>query len=111
MPNAIFEAELRRLINQHSQENGSNTPDRILAEYMNRCLDAFNAATKARDQWYFQTQVGILNTEPTTVSVWNAKRQETVDVDAVIVKPYDYEKEREKQLRAEEKARKGVHGH
>ncbi len=48
----IFENELRTLINSNSRENASNTPDFVLAEYLNACLDAFNAAINARERFY-----------------------------------------------------------
>lgn len=41
-----FRDELCNLINCHSRENGSNTPDFILAEYLTDCLEAFDKATK-----------------------------------------------------------------
>ena len=47
-----FEVELKQLINRYSQENGSDTPDFILASYLARCLDAWNEACAARDKWY-----------------------------------------------------------
>lgn len=47
-----FERELAHLINRHSAENLSNTPDFILAKYLMHCLHAFNAAAMARDKWY-----------------------------------------------------------
>lgn len=47
-----FQNELQCLINRHSQENLSDTPDHILAQYIQRSLDAFNEATKARETWY-----------------------------------------------------------
>jgi len=47
-----FEKELRGLINKHSRENESNTPDFILAQYMETCLNAFGEAVTARDKWY-----------------------------------------------------------
>lgn len=46
-----FMAELSTLINRHSKENESDTPDFILAEYLNSCLNAFSAATVARGKW------------------------------------------------------------
>ena len=49
---AKFKDELNRLINRHSRENGSNTPDFILAEYMNTCLKAFNKSVNKREAWY-----------------------------------------------------------
>ena len=47
-----FQAELENLINSLSMENGSNTPDYILARYLVACLDAYNNALTERDQWY-----------------------------------------------------------
>jgi hypothetical protein len=47
-----FPSELESLINRYSQENASNTPDFILAQYMLGCLEAFNAAVKRREEWY-----------------------------------------------------------
>lgn len=47
-----FREELEMLLNGYSKENGSNTPDYILAHYIERCLDAFDEATRGRDRWY-----------------------------------------------------------
>lgn len=47
-----FRTELERLINQHSQENGSNTPDYILAGFIEGCLGAFDVAVTERTRWY-----------------------------------------------------------
>ena len=47
-----FETELEELINRYSMEEGSNTPDFILAAYLKACLDAFNINVKRRDEWY-----------------------------------------------------------
>jgi hypothetical protein len=47
-----FQKELAALINKHSIENESDTPDFILAEYLNNCLDAFGTAMDARDSWH-----------------------------------------------------------
>ena len=46
---------LKRLgsaINQTSAENGSNTPDFVLAEYLAACLDVFDDAVQKRAAWY-----------------------------------------------------------
>lgn len=40
------------LINKHSLENESNTPDFILADYLFQSLRSFNAAARRRDNWY-----------------------------------------------------------
>jgi len=48
----FFEDKLRELINQFSLETERDTPDFILAKYINGCLDNFNAAVKRRDGWY-----------------------------------------------------------
>ena len=47
-----FEEELELLINRHSKENESNTPDFILAQYMAGCLAVFNTAVQQRELWY-----------------------------------------------------------
>jgi hypothetical protein len=50
--NTNFRKELENLINCHSMEKGSNTPDFILAEYLQNCMVAYNGATNRRDEWY-----------------------------------------------------------
>src|SRR5574343_713325 len=47
-----FRAELESLINRHSKENGSNTPDFVLADYLADCLEAFDKAVTRRSEWY-----------------------------------------------------------
>lgn len=47
-----FQKELEQLINKYSKENGSNTPDFILADYIRDCLIVFDVAARRRDVWY-----------------------------------------------------------
>ena len=47
-----FEKELERLINKYSMENGSDTPDFILAAYLKRCIENFNITVNRREKWY-----------------------------------------------------------
>jgi hypothetical protein len=47
-----FKDELEQLINKYSKESGSDTPDFILAEYLEGCLKVFNKTVKRREQWY-----------------------------------------------------------
>ena len=47
-----FEKDLAALINEYSKENDSDTPDFILARYLNAVLDNYNAAVMDREQWY-----------------------------------------------------------
>ena len=47
-----FREELRSAINRNSKENGSDTPDFILAEYLETCLKAFDEAMSKRTQYY-----------------------------------------------------------
>ena len=49
---SFFEEELRDLINKHSKENDSNTPDYILAMFMDGCLKTFNQAVQQRETWH-----------------------------------------------------------
>jgi len=44
--------DIQSAINRHSAENASNTPDFILAQYLDRCLAAFNVAVQQRETWY-----------------------------------------------------------
>ena len=54
---AAFRRDLTAVINRYSRENGSDTPDFILANYLSQCLAAFDAAARSRDDWYrFETR-------------------------------------------------------
>lgn len=46
-----LEAELSSLLNKHSAENPSGTPDFILAAYLMGCLDVFNKTVTHRGHW------------------------------------------------------------
>ena len=52
MSDVDFIKDLAAVINKHSMENGSNTPDFILAEYLYKCLSAFEITTNDRTKWY-----------------------------------------------------------
>lgn len=47
-----FVQELEGLINKHSVENISNTPDFILAKFMFDCLKGFEKASLERERWF-----------------------------------------------------------
>jgi hypothetical protein len=47
-----FYKELESLINRHCMENHSNTPDWILAQYIEGCLNAYTTAIQQRETWY-----------------------------------------------------------
>ena len=47
-----FIEEIRVVINKHSKENGSDTPDFILAEYLEGCLNVFDKTVNSRESWY-----------------------------------------------------------
>ncbi len=47
-----FQRELSSLLNKYSKENGCNTPDFLLANYLIGCLHAFNSVVNAREDWY-----------------------------------------------------------
>ncbi len=46
-----FRVELAALINRHSLENRSDTPDYILAEYLCGCLWSYELAVNKRSAW------------------------------------------------------------
>lgn len=45
-------SELKALLNKHSAEAGSNTPDHILADFLLGCLATYDEALQARAAWY-----------------------------------------------------------
>lgn len=47
-----FERDLAQLLNRYSKENGSNTPDFLLRNYLIACLAAYDTALTARDKWF-----------------------------------------------------------
>ena len=55
-----FRVELKNLINFYSKENESNTPDCILAEYIEDCLKAFNNAVINRDALLQLKEIGVV---------------------------------------------------
>jgi hypothetical protein len=52
MSESNFVRDIEEIINRHSQENNSHTPDFILAEYIKSCLRAFDTAVNTREHWY-----------------------------------------------------------
>lgn len=56
-----FEHELESLINRHSLENESGTPDFILAAYLVNSLAAFNTAVQQRANWRAERIGSIFN--------------------------------------------------
>lgn len=47
-----FVKELEELINRHSLETGCDTPDFILAKYLEKCLYNYMETVNARDKWF-----------------------------------------------------------
>jgi hypothetical protein len=47
-----FKNRLENLLNEYSMENGSDTPDFILAEYLIKCLENFDHIVSWRERWY-----------------------------------------------------------
>lgn len=48
--NNEFRDDLQKLINKHSIENDSNTPDFVLAQYLIDCLRNWNYTIKFRER-------------------------------------------------------------
>lgn len=66
-PPSEFEKGLISLINKHSIEGRSETPDFVLAKYLEGCLTNFAVAVLRRDQWYHFNQkkeFNILDQQP-----------------------------------------------
>ena len=48
-PEDKFNTELRALINKHSKEGASDTPDFVLADYLTECLRVFDYTVRYRE--------------------------------------------------------------
>jgi len=68
-----FEKDLEHLINHHSQENASNTPDFILAQYLAGCLAVFDTAVQQRETWYGR------DARPSAIAVGPPRREGSAD--------------------------------
>ena len=67
-PGDHLRAKIRKAINQCSAENGSNTPDFILADYLVNCLLAFDSAVNSRERWYSRQPGWRRELQPTDTS-------------------------------------------
>lgn len=47
-----FRKDLEELINRYSMENGSATPDFMLADYLMNCLSNYEDVVNKRDKWH-----------------------------------------------------------
>lgn len=61
-----FVDDLARVINKHSVENDSNTPDFILAAFAANAIVAYGNAIKERKRWYAEDEQALLMGIPTT---------------------------------------------
>ena len=64
-----FKDQLTSLLNIHSAENRSNTPDFVLAKYLIGCLNAFDVAVNMREDYYGRSHHHLgssVETEPTS---------------------------------------------
>lgn len=77
-----FRDEIASVINRHSRENRSNTPDHLLAEFTLDALDAFDRVVNMRETWYgrYRDDIQGVPDEPlpdlelkdtTTIFDWN----------------------------------------
>ncbi len=57
-----FLKEITDIINKYSMETESNTPDFVLAGYLDNCLEIFNLAVEARDKFYGEDHTCLLKT-------------------------------------------------
>jgi hypothetical protein len=47
----LLSVKIQEIINKNSLENGSNTPDFIIANFMVDSIDLLNKAIRRRDEW------------------------------------------------------------
>jgi hypothetical protein len=73
---SLFQQELADLINRHSREGMSNTPDFLLAEFLENALMAFELTVLKRDRWYLNGQVLEPAQTPRDRAEWLRKIEE-----------------------------------
>jgi len=61
---SVLEKDLATVLNRHSQEYASDTPDFILAEYMLACLNAWNKSVRTRERWFGRGKREVFKTAP-----------------------------------------------
>lgn len=54
---STFRKDIETVVNSHSKESGSNTPDWILANYLVSCLEVFDEAVRCRERWHDREDV------------------------------------------------------
>ena len=47
-----FRKELSELLNKHSKENGSDTPDYALTQFVEKSIEAFDHGVNLRSEFY-----------------------------------------------------------
>ncbi len=47
--------DIAQVLNRHSAENGSNTPDFILSDFLLGCLATYDSTQARRERWYGRT--------------------------------------------------------
>jgi hypothetical protein len=56
-----FNVELRALLNRFSKENGSDTPDYILAYFLEGVLKVYDETLQMREKWYGREKEALSN--------------------------------------------------
>ena len=47
-----FTKDLQKLLNNYGMDNKCNTPDYLLAEHLETCLETFANTVQSRDTWF-----------------------------------------------------------
>jgi len=81
MSKLTFRKDLETLINSHSVENGSNTPDFMLADYLMNCLEVWEETVNKREKWYGRKAVFPFD-EPAPINI--PLRRQKIDEPAPI---------------------------
>ena len=58
---STLEQQISELLNQHCEENRSDTPDFVLAMFLRRSLDAFHEAVRLREDYYGRQATALHN--------------------------------------------------
>ena len=78
MAHDAFARDLAEVINRHSVENVSDTPDIVLGEFLVECLDAFDAAVNARAELVKQPNGQPQDSDVQAARAWLADLSENI---------------------------------
>lgn len=84
-----FEQDLDAVLNKHSQEIASNTPDYILANYLRSSLIAYQTAVIGRDRWWRREADLAAGVDPVELAEEDSEKRQHHNYDSSNPRPHE----------------------